>query len=102
MRAGVTRPGTGFHARDVFTDAVYEVSELLASTSLANGDILYANLVRLERITLMEAISPLSFPPHSKLDLLQLCPRDITAGAGGPQLREIYFRLLDAHYGAAA
>ena len=92
-------PGAGFHARDVFTDLVYEVSEPLASTSLANGDIFYANLIRLEPITLMEAISPLSFPPHSKLHLLQLCPQDVAARPSGPQLREIYFRLLDAHHG---
>ena len=31
--------------------------------------------------------------------LLQLCPQDVTAGASGPQLREIYLRLLDAHHG---
>lgn len=92
-------PGTGFHARDVLTDLTYEVSEQLASTSLANGDILYANLIRLERITLMEAISPLSFPPQSKSHLLQLCSQDMAARTSGPQLREIYFRLFDAHHG---
>ncbi|HEY6923713.1 MAG TPA: hypothetical protein VI653_09610 [Steroidobacteraceae bacterium] len=92
-------PGEGFHARDVFTDSTYEVSEQLASTSLANGDILYANLIRLEQVALMEAISPLSFPPQSKSHLLELCSQDMAARNSGPQLREIYFRLFDAHHG---
>lgn len=92
-------PGAGLHVRDVFNDSICEVSEPLASSSLTHGDILYANLIRLERITLMEAISPLSFPPHSKSHLLQLCPQDTAACASAPHLREIYFRLFDAHHG---
>lgn len=91
-------PGSGFHVRDVLTESICEVNEPLASSSLTDGDILYANLIRLERITLMEAISPLSFPPHLKSHLLQLCPQDMSACASAPHLREVYFRLFDAHH----
>ena len=87
--------GSGFHARDVFTGSVSIVSEALASTSLERGDIFYAHLIPIGQITLMEAISPCSFPPQSKSRLLQLRPqqRNHAQDSEGPELRRIYFSL---------
>jgi hypothetical protein len=42
------------------------VSENLASTSLADGEIMFAHLVPIEGTTMLEAISPLSFRPMRK------------------------------------
>jgi hypothetical protein len=80
--------GMSFRAGDIFTDEVYTVNETLASTSLKKGDILYAHLIPIGQITLMDAISPQSFPPHSKPHLLRLCQRP-----DGPELRRVYFTL---------
>lgn len=85
--------GLGFRARDVFTDATCTVNEALASTSLNAGDILYAHLIPIGQITLMEAISPQSFPPQSKRHLLQLRQQPRTPESDGPELRRVYFAL---------
>ena len=85
--------GIGFQVRDVFTGTVCCVSEALASTTLAAGHILYAHLVPIGRIVLMEAISPFSFPPHSKGRLLQLSPRCRPPAPVAADLRRLYFEL---------
>ncbi len=86
--------GFGFRARDVFTDVICTVHETLASTSLKAGDILYAHLIPIGEITLMEAISPQSFPPKSKRQLLQLHGNRRGARVyDGPDLRQVYFTL---------
>ena len=90
-------PGLSFRARDVFTDATSMVNEALASTSLNEGDILYAHLIPIGQITLMEAISPQSFPPQSKRRLLQLCADRRARESGGPELRKLYFTLSQAN-----
>lgn len=82
--------GLTFRARDVFTSATYAVSEALASTSLKRGDIFYVYLIPLGQITLMEAISPQSFPQECKRHLLY---RDRPAREnGGLELRQIYIQ----------
>ncbi len=69
------------------------MSETLASTSLKAGDILYAHLIPIGQITLMEAISPQSFPPQSKRHLLRLSQERQERVYDGPQLRRAYFTL---------
>ena len=86
-------PDVGFTARDVLTGVEWDVSEGLASASLADGEITYAHLVSVEGTTLLEAISPVSFSPRVKRRLTRLrrCGRSFH---GGPrELRELYFRL---------
>lgn len=85
--------GMSFRAGDIFTDEVCNVSEALASTSLKKGDILYAHLIPVGQITLMDAISPQSFPPHSKPRLLRLCQEHPAKEKDGPALRRLYFTL---------
>lgn len=86
-------PGLSFRAREVFAGTVCTVNEPLASTSLKCGDILYAHLIPIGHLTLMEAISPRSFPPQCKRRLLQLCRERRSREEGGPELRRIYFTL---------
>ena len=66
------KPYVGFQARDVVTGSEWEVSEHLASTSLCDGEIMFAHLVPIEGTTMLDAISPHSFPPELKRRLLQL------------------------------
>jgi hypothetical protein len=86
--------GFGFRASDVLTECACTVSDALASTSLEKGDILYAHLIPMGQITLMEAVSPRSFPPQCKrrlLGLRQRRPRENEVR----ELREVYFTLSD-------
>jgi hypothetical protein len=89
-------PGVGFRARDVFTDVHCTVSDALAATSLASGDILYAHLIPIERVTLLEAVSPLSFPPNSKSRLLQMCHEGSDVLVDRTKLHRVYLELFSA------
>jgi hypothetical protein len=86
-------PHVGFRARDVMTGAECDVSEGLASTSLSNGDIMFAHLVPMQGATMLEAISPLSFPPVFKSHLTRLWRRKKSVGPGAGELRELYCTL---------
>ena len=79
------KPYVGFRARDLVTGHECEVSEDLASTSLCNGEIMFAHLVPIDGTTLLEAISPFSFPPELKRRLVE------QAQINSP--REVYFVL---------
>ncbi len=78
-------PDVGFQARDVVTGRECEVSEDLASTSLCDGEIMFAHLVPMGGATLLEAISPFSFPPDLKRRLVHLTRTS--------SLRQAYFVL---------
>ena len=85
--------GFGFRACDVLTEHACTVTDALASTSLKRGDILYAHLVPMGEVTLMEAISPRSFPPQCKRRLLGLRRHRRSRENEGRELREVYFKL---------
>jgi hypothetical protein len=87
------KPCVGFQARDLVTGEECEVSEDLASASLNDGEIMFAHLVSIEGTTLLEAISPLSFPPEFKGRLAQLARRRALRESAPPDLREVYFVL---------
>jgi hypothetical protein len=83
----------GFRARDVVTGEECEVSEDSASASLTDGEIMFAHLVPIEGTALLEAISPLSFPPEFKRRLVRLARSRILRRSAPPDLREVYFVL---------
>jgi hypothetical protein len=91
------KPRIGFIARDVLAGKEVEVSESTASTSLQNGDIVFAHIVPIDGTAMMEAISPISFPSTLKTQLTELCRgREWGASADLP-LRRLYFTLLESH-----
>ena len=85
--------GFGFRACDLPTDTTYTVTDALASTTLKKGDILYAHLIPMGEVTLMDAISPRSFPTHCKRTLLGLRRRRRSLPNEGRELREVCFIL---------
>jgi len=87
------KPYVGFQARDVVTGQECQVSEDLASISLNDGEIMFAHLVPIEGTTMLEAISPVSFPPEFKRRLVQLARSRTLRKSGPPDLREVYFVL---------
>ncbi|MFL6601786.1 MAG: hypothetical protein ACJ8R9_10685 [Steroidobacteraceae bacterium] len=86
-------PYVGFRASDVMTGTQCEVSEGLASTSLRDGDIMFAHLVPVEGATMLEAISPMSFPPAFKRQLGRLCRKQQLSERRAGELQELYFTL---------
>ena len=92
------KPHIGFRARDVLAGGEVEVSEGLASTSLQNGDIVFAQIVSVDGTAMMEAISPFSFPPTLKTELSALCGRRKWDGRADLALRRLYFRLLESYH----
>jgi hypothetical protein len=94
------QPNVGFAARDIMSGVECVVSEELASTSLTNGAIMFAHLVRIGNTTMLEAISPLSFPPETKLRLQRLYVISACQSAA-LELRALYFALARAEQSRA-
>ena len=90
-------PHVGFKARDVLTGREFEVSEGMASTTLKNGDIVFAHIVPIDGTAMMEAISPISFPPALKIQLAGLGQRREWDKSADLALRRLYFRLLESY-----
>lgn len=64
--------GHGFRARDVLRDEEYEVQERSASATLRVGDLLFAQIVTVGGLTLLEAAPPVSLPPIEKIAVIEL------------------------------
>jgi hypothetical protein len=67
-----SEPGRAFRARDVLTGEERRVLERSASEPMQRGDILFAQLVDVDDIVMMEAGSPVLLPPIDKIDVMQL------------------------------
>jgi hypothetical protein len=65
-------PGRGFRLREVFFGAETEVLERSGSEGVQPGDLLYAKIVPIESVALMEACAPLLIPPQNKIELIEL------------------------------
>jgi hypothetical protein len=89
------KPNVGFSAQDVMTGDRREVSEELASASLSDGQVMFAHLVPIGSTTMLESISPLSFPPAAK-GRLQRLYRTYTCRSAAGELRELYFALVES------
>ncbi len=92
------QPHIGFKARDVLAGSEVEVSEGLASTSLQNGDIVFAYIVPIDSTAMMEAISPFSFPATLKTELSALTRHRKWNERADLRLRRLYFRLLGSYH----
>lgn len=67
-----TDPGLSFHARDVLTGEDRRVLECSASEPMRRGDILFAQLIDVDDIVMMEAGSPVLLPPSDKIEVMAL------------------------------
>jgi hypothetical protein len=95
-------PGRGFRARELVFGHETEVLEQSASKTLHKGDILFAALVSIDGIVLMEACPAFPFPPQCKLQLLRLREL-IMAGKETAEtaMREWDFELREAFHALA-
>ncbi|HQR54428.1 MAG TPA: SEC-C domain-containing protein [Burkholderiaceae bacterium] len=99
------RQGEGFRLRDVMLGAEAEVIERSGSAHLEPGDILFAKLVPVEGIHLVEGMGPVAVPPVHKPALVDLRKRigtrDSLFGSDvlrefDMELREVYLRIADS------
>jgi len=72
-------PGHGFRARDLIIGTECEVLERSASQSLEIGDILFAQIVSIEGIFLVEACPMVPLPPMDKIEIIDLRKRTAPA-----------------------
>jgi hypothetical protein len=97
------RRGAGFRLRDVMLGTEAEVIEHSGSASVEPGDILFAKLVPIEGIHLIEGMGPVALPPVHKPALVDLRKR---VGArdslfGSDVLREFDLELHEAYLAIA-
>ena len=65
-------PGHGFRLRDVLVGSELDVVEHSGSTGARVGDLLYAKVVVIDGIAVIDACAPVLFPPSCKPEILEL------------------------------
>jgi hypothetical protein len=91
------QPRIGFTTRDVFTGASLHVRERSASSTLKNGDIVFGQIVPVHSIAMVEAVSPFSFPPIFKTQLIQVRQRSELREHADGAFRALYFSLAETY-----
>lgn len=94
------QPGMGMRLRNIFTGTVLEVIEHSASQTLEVGDILFAKVVQIDQIALLENCAPIAIPPIKKSPILAL--RQVIQSQypllTEQRLKEWDLELLDLYY----
>ena len=62
----------GFTLRDIFTGEELNVTEHAGSRQSQDGDILFGKVVKIDQVAMLEACSPVMFPPMEKSAILKL------------------------------
>jgi hypothetical protein len=89
-------PGRGFRLRDVLTGTEVEVLERSGSEGVEPGELLFAKIVPVEGVALMEACAPVLIPPQEKIQLIELRKKMSAASAlSADGLREYDMELRD-------
>jgi len=93
------QPGRGSQLRDVLLGTKVEVLERSGSQDAAPGDLLFAKVVPIEGVALLEACAPVLLPPQDRIqvqviELRRKIPAD-TALSGAELLREYDFELRE-------
>ena len=66
------RPGEGFVLRDIMTGEEMDVTEHSGSRHAQAGKILFAKVIKIDSIAMLEACAPVLFPPLAKGPILEL------------------------------
>ncbi len=66
------QPGEGFVLRDIFTGEETDVTEHSGSRQTQVGNIMFAKLVKIDQLAMLEACAPVMFPPIEKSAILDL------------------------------
>jgi hypothetical protein len=85
-------PGERVELRDILTGTHHDVTERSASRSMQRGDLLFAQLARIDRLTMLEATNGFSIPPLEKASIVAL---RLHIGKAHPELRDEVLRACD-------
>ncbi len=92
-------PGRGFLLRDLMLDSETFVIEHSASHTVRQGDVVFAQIVRIDGLAMLEGCGPLVFQPREKPEIIDL--RKTIRGRGDvvseAQLNERSLELLDLY-----
>jgi hypothetical protein len=90
-------PGTGLTLRDVMTKEEHPVTERGASRGMERGDLLFGQLVSVDRLTMLEAFNGFCIPPMEKAQIIALRARiaSVHQEITHEILRDRDFELLD-------
>jgi hypothetical protein len=91
------QPGIGFTTKDVFTGALLNVRERSASSTLKDGEIIFGQVVPVQSIAMVEALSPFGFPPIFKTHLIQVRRRSELREHPDLALRGLYLSLAETY-----
>jgi len=89
-------PQVGFKARDIVAGVEHHVSEGMASTSLQDGDIVFAHIVPIDGTAMVEAVAPVSFPAACKKQLSELCRHRELCEHSDLPARQLYFAMFES------
>jgi hypothetical protein len=98
-------PGSGFVLRDVFTGEEVEVTERTGSQGAQPADILFAKIVRIEHLSLLDGCAPVLIPPGRKAPIielrrwmksLELPLTKATVRQCGTELMALYYELVES------
>lgn len=101
------RPGHGMRLRDVLLGTEVDVTEKTGSQTLRVGDIVFARVVPIEGIALIEGIGPAAIPPMRKPEIIELRGKLGTQASLFPaetlrefefELRGLYLHLADEQF----
>jgi len=95
-----TRPGHSLQLHDLLTGTEQAVTEREASQYVQAGDILFARIVRLGSLAVIDGCSPTVIPPIEKAPILDLrnFMRRQPLDTDLDRLRECRFELLDTYH----
>ena len=85
-------PGSGLLLRDILRGEETEVIEKSASQTLIEGDVLFAKIVAVDGVAILEGCAPVAFPPTEKRPILELRKR---VREGTPSLTDAELRDWD-------
>jgi hypothetical protein len=80
-------PGHGMQLRDIMTSEEHQVTERSASKGVQRGDILFGQLAKVERLTMLEASNCFAISPREKAPIVAL--RSQIAAAHSPITHEV-------------
>ncbi len=94
------RPGTGFVLRDIFTGEEMDVTEHAGSRQTRAGDIMFAKVVKIDQVAMLEACAPVMFPPIEKSAILDLRKKIMRRNpVPTPEaLKEYVYEMLDIYH----
>ncbi|PZR88957.1 MAG: hypothetical protein DLM67_19580 [Candidatus Nephthysia bennettiae] len=96
-------PGRGFTLQDALTGWRGHVTEKTASQRVQPGDILFARVVHLDELAVLDGCAPMAFPPLEKGTIIELRNRIVRANPGitADVLRDYRLELLETYHSTA-